>query len=425
MNLELLLLASLVIVFLALARLRLGTFLFSAIQLLVIKSLLNIRNFGQPITQMMVPAAIFAPERVATASWVLAIPTVLLAVSVSLPGRGTRDLGPLQPVRPWLLLLAALQPLIMTLSSQTIFTTAYAANEQAVFENVLGGGLQVLSFGLLIYFLFRRVKSGKCSSRTGLLIVLGLLLGTDYLKGGTGLATGIALTAAAAFSATESTRPKQLRFFLTALGVLLLLAMAVRGVRSTFHEEGLEAFPTLAERLATDERETVARGEGLEQIGNGSQYAAHLLECIFLFDSGVSREWRSIYAPLEYTIKPSIAVKVLGWERSREAAWELSDYFVHGGGIFLWGELYWNGGMVCVFLVGLLVIAFTYLCDTRFSSSFVWMILFLQFMPGLLQGIGYGYAQVSRGAINGLILLAAMRLGLNRTGLASDIQGSG
>ena len=144
-------------------------------------------------------------------------------------------------------------------------------------------------------------------------------------------------------------------------------------------------------------------------LANGSQYAAHVLECIQLYQGGVSREWKSIYLPLEYTFKPAAVINALGLTRSEEAAWELARYFIHGGGIYLLGELYWNGGYLCVVLVFLGIAWWSYLCDTRSADSFFWCVCACFFYVGLLQGMGYGFAQVSRGMINGLIGYALVR----------------
>ena len=76
-----------------------------------------------------------------------------------------------------------------------------------------------------------------------------------------------------------------------------------------------------------------------------------MLLCTTLYDSGSSRNWRSIYNVLEYTLMPSFLVRWLGWNRSIEPAWELASHFVHGGGINVLGELYWNGGLLCVAVV--------------------------------------------------------------------------
>ena len=418
---DLLLVASVVLSVAALFRARLATFLFAANQVLILRSLQNIREFGQPISQAMLPAEIFAPERLEVANFVMLLPTIMLGLSILAP-EVKREKPLSVPALPgWLFWAALVQPVVMVFSSRTILSAAYAAEERRVFDLALGGGLQVLSFGVLIYVAYRAVSLGRLSAGAAVGLVIALLIGTDYAKGGTGLATGIALCAAVVIHSHETARATRARKFIVALGALLLVAVVVRGVRATIAEEGVSAVSALADNMVAEEAGAAERGEGAEQIGNGSQYAAHLLECIDLYERGVSRNWRSIYAPVEYTFKPSFLVGPLGLVRSKEAAWELAEYFIHGGGIYLWGELYWNGGYLCVGLVGAVLIWFAFMCDTRFRLSLVWFVLLLQFAPGLLQGVGYGFAQVSRGIFNGLILLALVKVfGRHHVGAAAD-----
>jgi hypothetical protein len=70
------------------------------------------------------------------------------------------------------------------------------------------------------------------------------------------------------------------------------------------------------------------------------------------------------------------------------------------------GELYWNGGYLCVAIGVILILLAAYFCDTRYRASFVWLILACTYTPLLLMGVGYGFAHVSRGFINGLVVLA-------------------
>src|SRR5205807_363304 len=72
---------------------------------------------------------------------------------------------------------------------------------------------------------------------------------------------------------------------------------------------------------------------------------------------------------------------------------------------FTLGEYYWNGGWLCVILVYLGLGAFMYYCDTSYMRTARGLMMICAFAPGLLMGLGYGFAQVSRGMINGLLLL--------------------
>jgi hypothetical protein len=188
--------------------------------------------------------------------------------------------------------------------------------------------------------------------------------------------------------------------------VLVGLSLVVRGTRATLWEQGTAgSISSLADSLEEKEGRISRTGEGAEVFGNGVQYAAHVLECVELYEAGISRQWRSVYLPLVYTVQPKFIMNLLELEREKEAAWELADYFIHGGGIFVLGELYWNGGYLCVLLVMAGLLFFCWKCDTRWRESFVWLLLLCEFAPNAVQGVGYGFAQVSRGIFNGLIAL--------------------
>ncbi|MGO9662535.1 MAG: hypothetical protein ACLP66_04405 [Polyangia bacterium] len=128
-----------------------------------------------------------------------------------------------------------------------------------------------------------------------------------------------------------------------------------------------------------------------------------------MYDGGFSREWRSIYNVVEYTFKPSFLLSTFGWERSIEAAWELADHFIHGGGIYVLGEFYWNGGFLCVVIMATALSFFCFIVDKNYRASPFWLMMLSQFAPSLFMGYGYGFAQVSRGAINGLLVAVAYK----------------
>ena len=152
----------------------------------------------------------------------------------------------------------------------------------------------------------------------------------------------------------------------------------------------------------------------MEGTGNGVQYAAHVLACISLYEAGISREWRSIYESLANTFRPSFLQEPLGLWRPKEAAWELGEYYVHGGGIFVLGELYWNGGYPCAIIVLTALLWFCWRCDSGPRTGFTWLLILCNFAPSLLQGTGYGFSQITRGAVNGGIALAIAALARRR-----------
>lgn len=394
---------------LALVRLRPAAFILLFNQLVTLRSLANMALYGQPERQAYLPRSLYSPQALAIAWNIFALATVILAVFVLLPGAARRAREPLRPLPRWLLWALGLYFVAVVVSSRTILTHSYADPERRVFDLNLSG-IHALLVGLLLYEVYRRVRDGLLRPATALGFLLLFFVATDYLKGSTGFPTGALIGIGFLIvGAMELSRLRQVASLAAMLLALGSLALAVRSVRAAFATEGSEALRTAAAETNVLESSRARQGEGAEMLANGSQYAAHVLECIELYEAGLSREWKSIYLPLEYTFKPAAVINALGLTRSEEAAWELARYFIHGGGIYLLGELYWNGGYLCVVLVFLGVAAFSFFCDTRARDSAFWCVAACFFYVGLLQGMGYGFAQVSRGMLNGLIGWALLR----------------
>ncbi len=405
-TLDFLLIASAAITVVALARLRPATVIFAANQLAVLRALGHIERFGQPRSQAFLPASVFSADNLVIAGNLFLLSTALLAVCVCLPASKARTADRLPVVPRWLLIVLLAYFAVYVFSSRTILAAAYSDPERTLYGFNLSGGNAFLS-SIFLYEIARRTLMGELSRPSGFALLLAVFTCTDYLKGSTGFASGLMVTGA---FLTLGGEPRKGRRWLTLGGAMLaigLLALAVRGVRATAYDQGTKSMSDFGDSLQAGEQRISSTGEGAEIYGNGVQYAAHVLECISLYQAGVSREWRSVYLPVVYTFQPSFLLDLLGIERQKEAAWELADYYIHGGGIFVLGELYWNGGYLCVVLVYAGILCFSWLCDTRARHSFVWLLLLCEFAPGTLQGMGYGFAQVSRGLFNGLIALAA------------------
>lgn len=417
----------LVLTLVALWRLRPATLIVAGNQLAVVRALSLATEIGQPRSQAFLPASVYSTDSLEIAALLCALQAVLLGVFVFWPEPAQARPQPLPEVPRWLRWALGFYFVAVIFSSRTILTHGYVDPDRAIFGLNLSG-FHALLASVVLYEVVRRVKLGLATPLAGFAFMLGLFLLTDYSKGSTGIATGYVVTAAVLLF-REERRPLHRWVLLGAsLAAGVLLAVVVRSVRTDLHDSGTEAFTSLAQQLGGQEKSTTRNAEGLEMVGNGTQYAAHLLECIALYESGVSREWRSVYLPLVYTFKPSFLVGPLGLDRPKEAAWELGDYYIHGGGIFVLGELYWNGGYFCVATVLAGLFWFCRRCDLSSRSSALWLLLICEVSPNLLQGIGYGFAQVSRGPLNGLVVLVAWRalqLFTGRPAAAQVAQGGG
>ncbi|MBS2027831.1 MAG: hypothetical protein JST54_08020 [Deltaproteobacteria bacterium] len=401
---------NLVTIALAFAELRPSTFIIAANLALVCLSMQDIASFGRPPAQSFVPESVFAAESIQCAIWVLAIPSVIAFVTALIPYSQRTPSSEFPKLPKQLLWGAYIYFGAYTLSMKTIFETSYAASDQIVFNLNLGGA-NALIFSIFIYEIARRSMQRPERSMLYFVTVTLVVAATQLFKGATGLAAGNLITASFLIF---SSKPKWTRAVLLASTILAstLAAYTVRGVRTQVSDIGSAAVSELY-------AQTISSGDGpwasgplsrLQSVGNAVQSATHVLECVSLYNSGISREWRSTYAPIVYTFEPSFLLNVFDLTRPKEAAWELFEYFVHGGGINTFGEFYWNGGFLCVVVMSGLTLWFAYLCDTRFRDDYRWLMLQCCFAPGLLMGLGYGFAQVSRGFFNGLIAILAIAL---------------
>lgn len=404
---ELLIAVSLGVAFLALVRFRPGTFIIAGNQATTLLALLHFQRYGQPASQSFLPGSLFEPRYLEIASNAFAIVTALLVVSVlwrpkKRPPADPRSL----PAVPRPLVWAILAYFAVAFAySPTIATSAYE-NAAWTIGGVNLGGLNAFLNSLLIYEAYRRTALGRWRPWVAAMGVFLLFFCTDYLKGSTGLASGYIAVGLVLLLSLERRRGLRLGMLLGAMAAMILVAGLVRSIRQDFHERGSAALDEAWSSWMGERQGSAQTAEGIEYQGNGTQYACHVLECIALYEEGMSRGWRSIVNPVIYTFEPSFLLEPLGLERPLDAPWELGRHYIHGGGIYIVGDLYWNGGYLCVLLIGLLIVALAYTCDTRYLSSAGWLMVACQFSPGLLQGMGYGFAQIFRGGFNGILAMA-------------------
>ena len=387
-------------VVLALIRLRPATLIIAGNHLATLHALGRITQFGRPAAQAYTPDSVFSPVYIATGVNLLAMTTMTLACFALLkPNKKPESRMSLPPVPRTILFAIFCYYLLEIFSSKTIAQEAYSSDAWTVFGVNLGG-LNALMHSLMVYEVFRRVYDGLLKPFRGFLFIVAVFILTDYSKGITGIATGYVVASAVLLAGFEKNLKVRWVSLIGGVAMVVGLAFVVRGVRASLYSGGLATVQSVAGGAGID-----AHGDSADS-SNEMQYAAHLLECITLYDAGLSREWRSIYNPIIYTLEPSFLLEPLGIERPREAAWELGDYYVGGGGIYVIGELYWNGGYLCEFLVFLFIVWWAFMCDTRYRESRAWLVLACTFAPAILQGFGYGFAQIARGALNGLWIFA-------------------
>lgn len=403
---DLLVAACAIVAFVALYQLRLCTFILAANNLLLSRSLASVERWGPPASQRFLPVYLFSDENLSTASVILGISLVTMVLFMVQFQRRRIRIGPNAPALPKLVLVAiGLYLVAYTGSAQSIFSSAYASDQQIRYDMELAGG-HALICSLLLYEIVRRRLLGLTTARRAFLVMFVAIGIPHYMRGGTGLTTGY-LTAAAILLLPRTGASRRLTNMIrigAIIAAVLTISFVVRTTRAVLYLDGASAISTSVKSAFEMENSREESSEGVESVANASQQAAHILMCITLYNGGNSRDWRSIYNVVEYTFVPSFFVRWFGWKRSIEAAWELAANFIHGGGINVLGEFYWNGGYICVIVMATALSFFCAVVDWKYRASPFWLMMLCQFAPTFLAGYGYGFAQVARGAINGLVV---------------------
>lgn len=409
---DFLVLGNAAIALIALYQLRPCTLLLAGNNALVSLSLGKIQQYGPPASSAYLPIYVFSDENLGTAFAIMAISLASLLGFTIIAARRHARIGPEAPAVPKAVLIAIAVYLVMlTVSTGTVFTGAYVVGQSSRFDMNLGGA-NALICSLVVYELVRRRLLFLISARKAFGIIFVIFAVTGYAKGGTGFPTGYLVVSAVLMLAHSGVarRLGSMARIAVAMGIVVFVALMVRTIRTTLHEEGTGAIMAFVQNLTASDHDQEAGGKTPLETTNASQGADHMLECITLYDGGVSREWRSIYDVFEYTFKPSFLTQTFEWERSIEPAWELREHFVHGGGINILGEFYWNGGFLCVLIMATALSFFCFILDKNRRSSPFCLLMLTQFGPPFLMGYGYGFAQTARGAINGLLVAAVYKV---------------
>lgn len=402
-----------VLAMVALYQLRPCTLILCGNCLLVARALSSIERSGPPVSQAFLPAYVFSTDNLLTAALILTYALVVILAFTLGSIRHRIRIGPDAPPVPRpILFVIGLYLVAYVGSTSTIFTTGYASQADIRYDLELSGAHALLC-SLIVYELARRRLLATITAVRSFLLVLFIFALAHYSKGSTGITTGYLVTAAVLLlpRTGASKRLANVMRIGAAMLLIVLLSYTVRSIRTSFHTMGSDALESLYESTFEKDQTYEDSDEGIEYATNASQSATHMLLCATLYDLGRSREWRSIYDVVEYTFVPSFFMRWFGWTRSIDAPSDLRMYgFEHGGGINVLGEFYWNGGWLCVLVMVLALVFFCFVVDRRYRASPFWLMMLAQFAPSFLMGCGYGFAQVSRGAINGLLVAATYQV---------------
>jgi hypothetical protein len=401
---------------LALYRMRAATFIYAANQAAITRSLSLIVDYGRPPSLKYVPRWVFQPSNTDIALVVFAISTLLLIAFLLAPSRTPPATPAEYPRVPtWMVGFVVLYVVVFAFSMRSVAEVQYSSKDQQLFW-LPAGGVQAFVGALLMYALYVRIVDGKTTPLKAFLLYFAAFVVTDYAKGTTGMASGLVFSAAILFF-SASGRSKRPRLWVVGILVVIVsLASVIRNARVSFHDEGLGAISTAVTRIVDQEASARQNAAGLETSVSGHEFAALTLECITLYESGNDRQWASTYRTLLYTLQPQFVMELGGWKRAKDAGDEIREYFTTNGGMAIYGESYWNGGYLGVFVILGAIIAACYWIDCSFRHGFLYLILFCNYAPCMVQGVGYGVSHEVRGFMNGILMAGAYYLWVS-TGL--------
>jgi hypothetical protein len=409
-NFDILLPINLALALVALVRGRGAMFVIIANVCTTVRAFANIEAFGQPRSQGNLPASLFDPARLDTAASIFGIVTVVAFIAVMIPAQAVdKEADDLPGLPRWLIVLFSAYFVALAFSIKTIFGTAYGGGDRVNYDLPQGGLVTCLQV-VVVYAIYRKASKGDWTVGKAFGVLVGFLFVTDYSKGSTGIPGGLLVMALFLFLDRKKASLLTPVKIGGAVLALVLFTLLVRGARTRLASEGATAVGSVSQSIFAAEDSRTENAEGIEGGTNATQYAAHVLECVTLYDSGYSREWRSLYDPIIYTFQPSFIMSWLDKQRAIEPAWELARYFIHGGGILIFGEMYWNGGYPCVAITTALVFFFAYLADTRRQRSFGWLMFYCMYASGLFMGVGYGLNYLFRAGSNSLLVIGCFKL---------------
>jgi|GEM_PF-6709631 len=200
-------------------------------------------------------------------------------------------------------------------------------------------GLSLLCSSIFM-FLYKRKKTDWLSMfflLSGVLIVINFnLLRGD--RDGT-LTFFVTLFAAYFIYSKKSGLGKVLRLSIGGVGLYLVLIF-MGEIRTQVKNLGFSGAISQSTLLAG------SRGDSniFEKLDLLPMMYWHLLDAIDLCANGIDYDYRS-FKNLPVQALPGGVSNTLGIDRPRNAAWDLEEYKLHGGGFFIVGEAYWNKGI--------------------------------------------------------------------------------
>ena len=267
-QLEILAVVSVLVAILAIIRVRPGALIFAANNALAARAMANVAQYGQPESQSFLPGNVFSTDNIEIARTVLVL-SVGCSLAFVLAGRPTARRTLVPPKLPFYNVIygmIALYLVTLVLASKTIAQNDYTDPNRTFAVVSLGGG-HALVVGLVLCEFYRRICIKQLKPHRAFLLLLGLCVLTDFVKGATGMATGILVTGAVLFLGHGRTPVRRAAMILSAVILIVTLSALVRGIRESLAEEGVSSVSTFVSSLSPTQSDESRTGEGMERVG--------------------------------------------------------------------------------------------------------------------------------------------------------------
>lgn len=250
----------------------------------------------------------------------------------------------------------------LTVRGSSITEAAYASPEYNLSSGLVGSaGIELLSMFLLVFTLVSAVRAWGYESRNfklTALLVIAVVIYFRVLRGDRAASLGAFTTLALIYYIYSRHTKIAKGVLLTSTAGLLYLFYELWGyVRAN---AALEGFTTavvnglhngIVEKLFGSEFEP---GFNPLNITLLPQSYWHLLHTIDLYDSGISLDGTSFIDLIPQSI-PGVVSDLIGFERPLNGAWRLAEYRVHGGGMYIVAEGFWNYGLLGAGVIALML----------------------------------------------------------------------
>jgi oligosaccharide repeat unit polymerase len=240
------------------------------------------------------------------------------------------------------------------------------------------------------------------------IVSLAFMVYFRLLRGSRSGAIGLFATVAFLYYMNSKSRPwKRVAVLLCASFVLLFFFNMLADVRATAHRIGFE------QAIDSSMSSSGSLINHPMKVNLLPQMYWHLLHCVDLYQMNVRLDGRTFFDLIPEAIPQDIS-DFFHIQRPLSAAWRLAGYRIHGGGMFVIAEGYWNFGMPGALCVAVILAIIAAKLEHWFRAQEpILSCSYFGFLGTFGFGIYYGLQSFMRAFESSLVLALALKLLMN------------